>query len=320
MGALCRLRAWQRLSSRRLVCDWTLSSETVHRPFFRRSPVDTQPKRKSFSVLCLCVRVRVEVFCVTYLSVFCSSLDFGFRHSGMQCNGGMATAPCHPRHVPLIDKGTGLHKAAEAALQARARLHSPRPVLFQRVPGVAGAPLTRFATPFETMVLYLDEIPMAKRPLMPPTLDNREVFVDPFPCDGTEELNQWLEMFGEVDEVYRIPDQDRGYVVFKKPSAAAKCVATQAGTWSESERAIAGQRKMRPQVHGVYPENLVSLVVGHLIWWGTSFWSRVCSVIVCCWPLVPMSVSSLFEQMFEERLFGPTSFLFFKGVRTFRSF
>lgn len=113
-------------------------------------------------------------------------------------------------------------------------------------------------------MVYLDEVPMPQRPTMPPTMHDREVFVDPFPGEeGSPEMVDWLETFGEADEVFRIPGQDRGYVVFEDPLSAAKCVAVQAATWSESERAIASQRRLRDAaVHAVYPECLIQLMVG----------------------------------------------------------
>jgi len=48
-------------------------------------------------------------------------------------------------------------------------------------------------------VVYLDEVPMPQRPTMPPTMHDREVFVDPFPGEeGSPEMVDWLETFGDL--------------------------------------------------------------------------------------------------------------------------
>jgi len=114
----------------------------------------------------------------------------------------------------------------------------------------------------ETITLYLDEVFMPSRPQVPPTPYDREVFVDPFPAEeGSQELQDWLISFGEVEEVFRIAGEDRGYLLFKEPEAAAKCVTAFAGTWSESERAVTGQKTSRRN-QCAYPESLISHFLG----------------------------------------------------------
>jgi len=119
--------------------------------------------------------------------------------------------------------------------------------------------------PPERLTIYLDEVPMSWRPRAPPAATDREVFVDPLPGDdGSPELEEWVRNFGEVAEVHRLPDQDRGYLLFKEPAAAARCVAARAGAWSESERAISGHRTLERKrgVHTAYPDCLVHHFIG----------------------------------------------------------
>jgi len=117
------------------------------------------------------------------------------------------------------------------------------------------------------VVMHLDELAMPERPVLEPAAQDCEVWVDPLPND--DELQEWLATFGQVEEVFRVPDQDsgkpgdRGYVLFKEHDTAKKCVDTGAGTWSESERTLSSQQAR----HGggrssTYPESIVGKILG----------------------------------------------------------
>jgi len=117
------------------------------------------------------------------------------------------------------------------------------------------------------VAIHIDELAMPQKPYVQPSATDREVWIDPFP--DVESLEQWLATFGEVDDVFRIPDHntgdpsDRGYVRFKEHSAAEHCVAGGCATWSESERTISSQKSAR---HGprssAYPESIVGKILG----------------------------------------------------------
>lgn len=110
-----------------------------------------------------------------------------------------------------------------------------------------------------SFVFHIDELDMPRRPKVEPEPTDREVFVDPMPDEDL--LSSCLAAFGDVEEVFYIADQhtgrssDRGYVKFKDHGAAVRCVKAEFGTWSESERALSGQRS-------AYSERLIALFVG----------------------------------------------------------
>lgn len=114
------------------------------------------------------------------------------------------------------------------------------------------------------IVLHLDELEMPSRPCVEPTAADREVFADPLPDDAG--LKGWAERFGEFEEVYRLPRSEvskpgeRGYVKFKEHDAAKKCVDEDCGNWSESERALASQR--RENRESSYPDSVIGRLVG----------------------------------------------------------
>eukprot|EP00927_Polykrikos_kofoidii_P002494 TRINITY_DN10990_c0_g1_i1.p1 TRINITY_DN10990_c0_g1~~TRINITY_DN10990_c0_g1_i1.p1 ORF type:complete len:439 (-),score=72.72 TRINITY_DN10990_c0_g1_i1:104-1420(-) len=114
--------------------------------------------------------------------------------------------------------------------------------------------------------VYIDELDMPERPMVEPSPTDREVWVDPLPDD--DDLTDWLRSFGEVDQVFRVPDPethepaDRGYVQFKHHETAKGCVETGAGKWSESERALASQTSYQRFTIRCYPESIVSAFLG----------------------------------------------------------
>eukprot|EP00418_Pyrodinium_bahamense_P091896 CAMPEP_0179032636 /NCGR_PEP_ID=MMETSP0796-20121207/11688_1 /TAXON_ID=73915 /ORGANISM="Pyrodinium bahamense, Strain pbaha01" /LENGTH=836 /DNA_ID=CAMNT_0020728865 /DNA_START=63 /DNA_END=2569 /DNA_ORIENTATION=- len=116
------------------------------------------------------------------------------------------------------------------------------------------------------VTMHLDELAMPQRPSLEPAPADTEVWVDPLPED--DELQEWLSSFGEVEEVFRIPDHDtgkpgdRGYIKFKEHSAAAKCIETGAGTWSESERTLSSQQARHGGRSSAYPESIVGKILG----------------------------------------------------------
>jgi len=117
------------------------------------------------------------------------------------------------------------------------------------------------------ITIHLDELAMPKRPVVEPCKDDCEVWIDPLPDE--ENLKEFLEAFGEVDDVFRIPDistgepGDRGYVRFKEHDSAVRCVEKGSGTWSESERALTSQSARHGGRPSVYPESLIGKVLGH---------------------------------------------------------
>eukprot|EP00927_Polykrikos_kofoidii_P009685 TRINITY_DN14051_c0_g1_i1.p1 TRINITY_DN14051_c0_g1~~TRINITY_DN14051_c0_g1_i1.p1 ORF type:complete len:1098 (-),score=124.70 TRINITY_DN14051_c0_g1_i1:28-3258(-) len=144
---------------------------------------------------------------------------------------------------------------------------------------IDGEPLSIFSGPLQqkkktrdskggkTMVIHLDELNMPHRPDFKPCSADREVWVGAMPDE--EDLDEWLSIFGEVEEVFRLSDEDtgelgrKGYVVFKEHGSAANCVAVGSGTWSESERALTSQTCPRWQGRpSAYPRNFISLLLG----------------------------------------------------------
>lgn len=81
-------------------------------------------------------------------------------------------------------------------------------------------------------------------------------------------MADWLKDFGEVEDIFRIPDLltgqpgDRGYIRFKEHTAAANCVKAGSATWSESERAISSQRSRRGGRESAYPDSMVARILG----------------------------------------------------------
>jgi len=115
----------------------------------------------------------------------------------------------------------------------------------QSTPAPAG-PLRR--------VLFVDELPMLKRPDLPPSRKEQEVYLTSLPVEecNEEQIKSWLEGFGVVDDMFLLRDDrtgkfsGRGYARFKTHEQANACVeATRedaddgdiVAVWSESERA-----------------------------------------------------------------------------------
>eukprot|EP00927_Polykrikos_kofoidii_P066246 TRINITY_DN6187_c0_g1_i6.p1 TRINITY_DN6187_c0_g1~~TRINITY_DN6187_c0_g1_i6.p1 ORF type:complete len:1618 (-),score=325.27 TRINITY_DN6187_c0_g1_i6:88-4554(-) len=114
--------------------------------------------------------------------------------------------------------------------------------------------------------IHLDAILMPRRPQVEPSPNDCEVFVDPLPDE--ENLEEFLEAFGQTDDVYRIPHpttnepSDRGYVRFKEHEAATRCVKSGSGSWSESERALSSQRTKHGGRDSAYPDSLIARILG----------------------------------------------------------
>jgi len=93
--------------------------------------------------------------------------------------------------------------------------------------------------------LYLDEVPMPKRPqeISP---EDCEVFCQDFPMTpGSQAESTWLGRFGGASDIFRLPGRPRAaYVQFQTHAAAAACVDAGAGIWSESERALEASQKI----------------------------------------------------------------------------
>jgi len=114
--------------------------------------------------------------------------------------------------------------------------------------------------------LHVDELAMPGRPALEPAPTDSEVWVDPLPEE--DKLQEWLSVFGEVEDVFRVPDHetgmpgDRGYVKFKDHASAGKCIAAGAGTWSESERTLSSQLARHGGRSSAYPESIVGKILG----------------------------------------------------------
>lgn len=119
-------------------------------------------------------------------------------------------------------------------------------------------------------VIFMDEIPMPRRPEVETPDVDREVFLDPFPGEaGSDNLNDFLFAFGEHEEVFQIPGQERGYVLFKEHEDAKKVVESFAGVWSESERiknakghSVHNKGKKVKERKVAYPTCLTELLIG----------------------------------------------------------
>jgi len=116
-----------------------------------------------------------------------------------------------------------------------------------------------------TVEIHVDEIYLKNRPHIEPSLSDREVWVDPLPDPEVE--HDWLQAFGPVEDVFRVPgppgqQTHRGYVRFSDHSGALQCVETGAGTWSESERILSSKKRGSDQ-NPAYPTSVVALILGH---------------------------------------------------------
>jgi len=107
--------------------------------------------------------------------------------------------------------------------------------------------------------LFVDDLPMRRRPEVPAGEKDREVFLSALPVKDCSEdqIKGWLEGFGVVEDMHLVRDSlsgefnGKGYVRFHSHAEANACVESQASaadaeegdvvaSWSESERA--GQR------------------------------------------------------------------------------
>merc|ERR1712113_1254549 len=117
-------------------------------------------------------------------------------------------------------------------------------------------------------IIHIDELSMPHRPQVEPVETDREVWVERAPPD--DELEEWAQLFGEVEDVYRLPSRrpdtlgERGYVLFKEHEAARKCIEAGIALWSESERALAWQGAGRHTAKWkhTYPESIVARILG----------------------------------------------------------
>jgi len=117
--------------------------------------------------------------------------------------------------------------------------------------------------------IYLDELEMPNRPPVFASNEEREVFVDPFPCAAADnpEFEAFTSAFGETESVFQIPGQERGYILFKDHRSAKACTMASSGTWSESERCSTSRRwreykKKGGKTHCAYPMSLPRLIAG----------------------------------------------------------
>lgn len=114
--------------------------------------------------------------------------------------------------------------------------------------------------------IYLDELPMPRRPQVPPSVTDVQVYVDFFGQDpDSPELREALVTFyGSVKEVRPIPGQTRGYVSFEEHEAAKKCVDEEAGAWSESERCVteSAYASWRSWTKGAYGIDIAKTIKG----------------------------------------------------------
>mmetsp|Transcript_83855 Transcript_83855/g.166403 ORF Transcript_83855/g.166403 Transcript_83855/m.166403 type:complete len:1056 (+) Transcript_83855:84-3251(+) len=118
----------------------------------------------------------------------------------------------------------------------------------------------------QVICIHVDELALPSRPRVHPCLDDCEIWVDPLPDD--EDTDEWLNTFGEVAEVFRVPNNeagspsDRGYVRFADHASAVKAVEAQVAQWSESERIIASQQANKRGNTCTYPFSVVGFIIG----------------------------------------------------------
>jgi len=125
------------------------------------------------------------------------------------------------------------------------------------------------------VTIFVDQLTMNRRPLdVGPGPEDRELFVRNLPLQDMkrQQLQEYFEGFGEVEDLYLIRDAftdeptGAGYVRFRQHRDAKRCIEALtpeyeaeptdlAGSWSESERAL--QRKSN-----CYRFNLVAELVG----------------------------------------------------------
>jgi len=119
--------------------------------------------------------------------------------------------------------------------------------------------------------IFLDELKMPKKPDVKPDNEDREVFMTGLPIKdfSEDQLRQWLEGFGQIEEVFLLRDVDRklnakGYVRFTSHRHAENCIQAQASEqdaeegdviawWSQSERALRGA--YGPNLHSTLASN-----------------------------------------------------------------
>lgn len=111
--------------------------------------------------------------------------------------------------------------------------------------------------------IFVDQLAMGQRPDLAPKPADRELFVRNLPLQdmSQQQLQEYFEGFGEVEDLYLIRDtvtlepMNEGYVRFRQHADAVRCIealtpedgemeadaSDLVGTWSESERVL--QRK-----------------------------------------------------------------------------
>ncbi|CAK0812995.1 unnamed protein product [Prorocentrum cordatum] len=131
-----------------------------------------------------------------------------------------------PANVEVAIRPTlGYVKLAAARPEIKA---SPRRVLLRTVE----APVPT-SSRSESLIIHLDELRVQRRAQVPPAATDREVWVDPLPEEI--DMDDWREVYGTVEEVYRVPDPrtgapgDQGYILFEAHESAARCVESGTG-------------------------------------------------------------------------------------------
>jgi len=110
--------------------------------------------------------------------------------------------------------------------------------------------------------LFIDEIPMPKRPEVEPHPSDREIYLTNLPVAHytEEQIREWFKDFGTILDLHLLHDQTgrpsgNCYVRFEKHEEAAAWIGTQDGgvtaCWSESERLLQG-------THSVYRTDAVA--------------------------------------------------------------
>lgn len=157
---------------------------------------------------------------------------------------------CHS--VKLLEDATGRRialvrlNAGTDASQAAARLgKGPLATRGMRVSYVPAA--NSCLGGVQHWMVHLDEVPDVHECIAAADPGCREVFVPKLPGAGhagAQVQAAFLNMYGPVEEVFRPSDVRTGqpaccaYVRFAEHQAAEKCVASGAGSWSESERCL----------------------------------------------------------------------------------
>eukprot|EP00928_Gymnodinium_smaydae_P021057 TRINITY_DN18178_c0_g1_i2.p1 TRINITY_DN18178_c0_g1~~TRINITY_DN18178_c0_g1_i2.p1 ORF type:complete len:652 (-),score=131.11 TRINITY_DN18178_c0_g1_i2:87-2042(-) len=200
-----------------------------------------------------------------YKTERCRHYDRGFCKLGNRCNFAHGDNELDEKPVPHFRDRDREHRDRE---RERERQYD-RSAVASRGQSDNGSSGGSGGRGGRFIIIHIDELDLSRRPRIDPLPHDREVFVDPMPEE--EHLSSCLAAFGDVDEVFILPEQHlerpgrRGYVRFRDHAAASRCVSDDFGTWSESERTLSSQRAQRQigaNTGAAYPDSVIARLVG----------------------------------------------------------